>query len=228
MPNFKRLINYIHRDKGRSTTKEKPLYYNILDPSLRGAISEFRDNDNYRKKRQGGVAVYHEILSFHKEDSPLLTDEILRDIAMKYITIRCPNALCFSKFHVHDGHFHIHFAISGNEIASDRVLRLDNKAFKELRRQIEAYQIEKYPFLSHSVVYHSQKEIRRISDKEYQFKKRTAEKSDKDIVIELLNRAFRRCQDFESFCLHVSGTGLEVYYYRDKINGVIYNGPQSN
>ena len=47
-------------------------------------IKEFKENDKYRKRRKNGVVLYHEVLSFHKEDSHNLTHYFLFDTQFYY------------------------------------------------------------------------------------------------------------------------------------------------
>lgn len=222
-PNFRKLINYINDDKRRDS-HALPVYHNILDCSIAGAIKDFYAQDKFRKKRSGGVAVYHEILSFHKDDKSLLSFDMLYDIARKYIDLRGKNSLCFAKPHIHNDNIHIHFAFSASELCSDISLRLDNKAFRRLKLEIEGYQVSKYPQLRNSVVYLSKRQqALKISDKEYRLRKKNDFPLDKDFVLNQFNIAFRNSSSFLGFCSRLDSIdGLSLYYYRDKFNGVIY------
>jgi hypothetical protein len=222
---FKKLLKYIDDDKGRGKGSEYAIFHNITIPKLEDAISEFQENDQYRKKRNGGVAIYHEILSFHEKDTSHLTPDVLDDIAKKYIELRGESALCFAKAHIDDKHIHIHFAFSGTECFSSKTLRLDNKAFRRVKHEIEKYQMLKYPELSHSVVYHKQNEKRKKkSDREYQLKKRTQKETDKEFIRSSFDKEFQKSVSFYSFLENLKKDGFEVYLYRNKPNGVLYNG----
>lgn len=223
-PDFSKLIPYIARDKGRSKDNTHAIFHNISVSTLNGAIKDFKENDSYRKQRNDGVSIYHEIISFHEADSEKLTLEILNDIARKYIQIRGENALCFAKAHIEDKHKHIHFAFSGTELFSSKTLRLDNKDFRRVKKQIEAYQLKKYPELTNSIVYHNEKKkAKNRSDREYQLKKRTNRETDKEIIQKLLEKAFRKSNSFEIFLETLTKRGFEVYKYRERVNGIIYN-----
>ena len=223
-PDFNKLISYIDKDKGRSKDNTHAIFHNISETTVPGAIRDFQENDCYRKKRKNGVSVYHEIISFHENDSSKITPEILEDIARKYIQIRGESALCFAKPHLHDKHLHIHFAFSGTECFSSKTLRLNNKDFRRVKMQIEAYQLKKYPELTHSIVYHkSKRKKKNRSDREYQLKKRTDRETDKEIIQKLFEKAFRKSNSFEIFLETLTKRGIEIYKYRERINGIIYN-----
>lgn len=155
---FERLVDYI----GRSTGEEGSF---ILEHNLRpsGDLSsianQFRENDAYRKKRTRGVVLYHEILSFHAGDREHLTPDVLEDLTRKYLSIRAPEGLAFAMPHYDKGHIHVHIMLSGVQFKSEKTLRMDNPTFTRVRRQIEAFQIDRYPELKHSIV-HLPKRVR--------------------------------------------------------------------
>ena len=223
--NIDYLINYIDNDKGKSKNKEQTfsIFHNISHPNLKSAQEAFKINETYRKKRKNGVVIYHEILSFHQKDNTSLDLLVLEDIAHKYIEIRGNNALCFAKPHLNDTNIHIHFAFSGTEYKCSRTLRMDNKTFKENRKAIEQYQMEHYPDLINSIVYHNSREKKRTKDKEYQTKKRTGKNTDKEILTDVLKEHFNTAKSFDKFCTIIEKKGFELYKYRDKVNGIIYN-----
>ena len=150
-PVFQQLIEYVQSDKGRGGDQGFEIHHN-LNPTC-DLAEQFERNDQYRKRRSGGVVSYHEILSFHANDRLHLTTVILEDLARKYIELRGSNALCYAAPHLSELHPHIHFVFSGNHYRSAKTLRLGHAAFRRIRREIEAYQVERYPKLEHSIVY---------------------------------------------------------------------------
>lgn len=150
---FRRLVEYIYTDKGRATDINSFSFFNNLSSyTPEGIIQEFEKNDTYRKQRSNGVALHHCILSFSPEDSKHLTHEILQDLAYKFIELRGAKSIAFGRVHNSDGHQHIHLIFSGNEYQSNKSMRMDKKEFQKIHRELEEYQQEKYPQLSHSIV----------------------------------------------------------------------------
>jgi hypothetical protein len=195
-------------------------------------IKEFIKNDGYRKKRKNGVVLYHEILSYSPKDKENLNLNILENIAHKFIELRGERALCFAKPHIENENIHIHFCFSGTEYRSSKVLRLDNKQFRQVRLDIEEYQKEKYPELSDSIVYLNKwqkeqaidQEEQKQTDAEYQIKKRTGKSSDKEQINEIVHQCFQNSESRDDFYQKLLKQGLELYRYRNKVNGLLWNG----
>jgi len=173
------------------------------------------------------VVLYHEIVSFHPDDKTELNLEILENIARKFIELRGKHALCVAKPHMENENIHIHFCFSGTEYKSSKTLRLDNHDFKKIRMNIERYQ-QKFPGISSSFVYLNRWQKDRLLEKEgiknneneFQFKKRTGKPSKKDVVRELVRSCYLQSGDKEDFFQRLVNQGLELYKYRDKINGL--------
>lgn len=230
---FRHLVTYIMSDRGRVRSDETfTIRHNLRSNEADGIVREFIENDTYRRKRKNGVVLYHEILSYSPKDAKNLDLTILEDIAQKFIELRGDRALCLAKPHIENKNVHIHFCFSGTEYHSPKVLRLDNVAFKQLRIDIENYQQEKYPELSDSIVYLNkwqkeqviEQEGLKMSDPEYQLKKRTGKKSDKEEVNELVQEAFSGSTSRDDFFQKLLEQGLELYKYRNKVNGLLWNG----
>ena len=81
---FFSLVEYLHKDhssKKGSDKKEEidgfTLLHNIFDVNpddKQGMVSAFVKNNEHRKKRKNGVAMYHDIVSFHPKDAEFLRD----------------------------------------------------------------------------------------------------------------------------------------------------------
>ena len=162
---FNRLVEYIGKE-ARPDRESFRLLHN-LRPSrnLTGIVRQLGEQDSFRIPRKNGVVMYHEILSFAEgQEVPL---NIVEDLTRKYLELRAPNALAYAEPHFDKGHLHVHIAISGTEFESAKTLRLDNKRFMQVRRQIEEYQREHYPELDRSLVYlNERKRNRRREDVE--------------------------------------------------------------
>ena len=153
--NFKQLIEYVYRDSiddERSFTHLHNIYLNDPD-STSGMVRAFVKNDKFRKKRSNGIGQYHEMISFHPEESAFLKDhpEVLEDFARIYLEVRAPNSLGVAVPHFDTDHVHLHFVISANEVESSKASRISKKDlahYKELLGQLQV----KYPELQQSFV----------------------------------------------------------------------------
>lgn len=235
---FGRLVRYVLTDEKNQMRGETfMLTHNILGRTAKDITQEFIDNDNFRTNKRGNsVLLYHEILSFAPEDRMALTEEKLKDIAEKYIEIRCPKALVLALPHYEKDHVHLHFVVSGSEYHSQKLLRMDNKTFKQVRYSIEEYQLKTYPELSHSVAYTNKKERKKQNQREqdqnvrkeraYHSKKRKAKKGqkmDKERLSIAIRQMFELSQTAQDFVKLINKQDqLEHYTRNGRLAGVLY------
>lgn len=229
---FKELLNYISSDKGRVDQSDSfSIYHNLRSTDKDEIITEFERNDQYRKARKRGVVIYHEILSFHiDENKGNLNLEVLEDLTRQFIDLRAPKALCYAKPHLHfkNDNIHIHVMISGNELNSTKTLRIDNKTFVNIRKDMEKYQMDKYPKLTNSICYLNkwekdkalEEEKLKTKDSEFQLKKRTGKQSDKEKISQIIKVCYDQSESKDDFFKQIVKQGFEIYKYRNRINGI--------
>lgn len=206
------------------------IFFNVRQPNLVGVISEMQQNDKWRKKRKGGNALYHEILSFHELDAVNVTPEIFEKIIYEYLSLRCPNAIAYAKVHWDTKKPHCHIVLHGCEYRSSKVLRMDDVEFERIRREIERYSL-KFPGLTNSIVYldkpvrfeqnsiHSDRNVR--DQKEFKLKSRTqGQPTKKEIVSATVQDCFNRASSIDHFYDLILQKGFELYQYRNKIAGI--------
>ena len=154
-PKFRQLIHYITEDREREHTNDLffQLCHNVSAHSIEHTISDFQENDQYRKRRKNGNACYHTILSFAPEDAKKLTKVMLWNIAQTFIQFRDPKALYFIQPHQDKDHVHLHSCISGNRFRSNQATRLSRPQFYQLRVALEQFQQRHYPQLDQSLIY---------------------------------------------------------------------------
>ena len=120
-------------------------------------IQAFKENDKYRRKRKNGIVLYHDIISFHPKSRTYLLKHqfILEDFATKYINKRAKNSLALMQVHTDKDHLHMHILISPNEKYTSKSTRISKSKFTQIRRELEAYQLERFPELEHSYIHQS-------------------------------------------------------------------------
>ncbi len=230
----RQLVTYILTDKGRiKNPLEAPIVLqNINRLELETMHRDFIDNYKYQSKRKGSVAIYQEILAISKKDREHITKEMIQDFMYKYIELRgLQNALVIAKSHED----HIHFMIGSNELRSKKRLRMSQAEMKTLLREFELYHKSKYPELENSLV-HTIKTPQKKRDiasenrnnrceKEYQLKIRLGDKkTQKEVVTEIVNELLQKAANFSQLVHYIKQTkGLEIYAYRGKIRGVLFN-----
>ena len=244
--NFRQIVKYVLKEKevfkgkdGKELTWK--IFHNISHPTIETSISEFHKNDSYRRKIKNGVTVYHEMLNFHPKDTPVITMDMLYDIAREWIRIRSPHSLVVAKPEI-KGHVHIHFAFHGTELNDSKNLRMNNKVWDKNRYDIEAYQAKHYPELQHSFCYMNKPRFKKMDAakrdrcsrqrNEYALVKKNKEKVlktkitsrqlNKEKAHNILVRCLDKSNDTKSFHDQIIKAGLQLYYYRNKITGIYY------
>ena len=169
------LVRYIGKE-----TSDELICCNINTPDIndyKGIAEEFRNNVSLCKRQiADSVLVYHNILSMHPDDYEKLNTEILRDLAFKWLELRrvvdvdhisdekgrvtsVVTGGCLVWGNIHDEskpgqnkNFHIHLMFSPNRLGETKRIRLTKSQFRKALLELEAYQKEKYPELTHSIV----------------------------------------------------------------------------
>ena len=210
---FGQLFKYIQR----GAAKDAPyIFQNIPffdDGDHEEIIQYFRDNAKLLPKRKRGNYLYHEILSFKREDG--VDVEMYRqrvvDICDQYFATRATHLLGFAKMHVEKHHIHMHMMLSANEMGSSQRYRLSKPQFREIQNQIEQYVLEQYPELQQKAGYTRSEHELVWSDKEYQVKERTQKPSQKDKHKALLKEIFSSSQSHEQVVQLFSEHGISLY-----------------
>ena len=131
----------------------------VLEARIDNMYCQYKSNDEKRLVPHASANIaYHEIISFHADDSKNLSREAMLDIARTYAKERSPNSLIVVSMHLNLGHLHIHCIVSAVELGG-KVKRLSRSEFRELKQKMERYQ-DKHLNLEYSKVDHSKKNFR--------------------------------------------------------------------
>lgn len=226
-PYFKRLLSYmfdtdkhqLYDPRGNSLL----ITHNIKGNSIEEFDRQLKLNESRRKqKRKGQVYSYHEILSWRNEDTKNITVDKLEDIAREYIQRKNPKAIWIFTAHWEKKNVHLHALSSGAEYRTGKSSRISKEEFGQLKKDIQIYQLQQYPEISHSAVKHGKKDITKSTEKEFQFKLRTKQKSDREQVAEVLQSCYKQSKSKDDFAKRLTENGLETYM-RGKTLGIIYN-----
>lgn len=153
------LIKYVFDGRKSLIGKDgKPL---IIKQHLRSYdkqkwIQQYKQLEAKRtSKHSRAVTIYHEVLSFSPQSSKHLTKPILTSLIKKFISLRCSNQLVITGVHF-DKNIHAHILISGTN-REGKSGRISKAKYAEVKKELQAYQQEKYPELSDSIVMHGRK-----------------------------------------------------------------------
>lgn len=209
---FGSLLDYMKR--GAASMPQKKgfvLLHNISGDYLQW-IQQFEANEKLRAHhRSNSIKVYHEILSFSNKDTEYITMEALKDLAQKYIQLRNENAMYVIMPHQDTSHIHLHVAISGVETITGAASRISRDRFRDIKEELQRYQIETYPELVHSVVDHGSGKSVEKSEKEFQLVNRTKELSERERTKLMLDDIFKVATSRQDFFQKITDAGLNIY-----------------
>lgn len=225
-PAYRRLFEYLINDKDRLFDKEGwsfAVTHNLKGNSIDSWEKEFRENEKFRqRKRSDSVLIYHEILSWHRDDAKHISLAKMENMAREYIRQRNPKGMYLAVPHFDKDHYHIHICASGVEYKTGKSLRLSKPELLKLKRDIQEYQVEHFPELSKSIVAHGSKKTVRLTEKEYQIKLRTGRETEKEQVVAVLKTCYKKANSKETFFQLLKECGLKIYDRSGKMSGVIF------
>ena len=170
------------------------------------------------------VLATHEIISFHKDDATNISLEKLEDIARQYVKERNINGMYVAVPHFDKEHYHIHICASGIEYKTGKAMRLSKTELQSVKKNIQDFQIEKYPELNKSLVNHEKKvNALTVSDKEHKYKERTGRATDKEQLLGMLKTCYKKAGSRDDFYENLHECGLTTYIRGGKISGILYN-----
>lgn len=228
---FKQLITYITHPKEKG---KDPVLHNIdQDPRrLQMIINDFVRNSRhlfnslYTKQYTRPVILHHEIISLSSYDKGKVTEEILNDLARKYLELRAPEAKAFALSQFNTENPHIHLVISANKFESSEKMHISNREFFSIRREMDRYLEKSYPELTHSLLFtQGVKKRKDISsegkmkvswyeqEREKRLKKTHKEitPSKKQLVRDVILTAFSVAMDSSQFINLLKEQGLTLY-----------------
>jgi Relaxase/Mobilisation nuclease domain len=224
-PSFKALINYMIHDKDRlfdEKGKSFLLTHNVKGKNMDGWVRQFEKNETFRlRKRSDSVYCTHEILSWHRDDAKNIQPEMLESMVKEYIRLRNSGGMFIAAAHYDRSHYHVHICASGIEYRTGKTMRLSKVSLQKLKKDIQNYQIEKFPELSKSIVRHgSHNKLK--NDKEIQFKLRSGRESDKEQLLGILKTCYKNANSKETFFELLAECGVKNYERGGKMSGVVF------
>lgn len=219
---FDQLLTYLNKEEEKERIA---ILHNFRSQGddIKEIEGEFDNNYQYCQKRSNGVVLFHEVMSFSEEDRDFITEEILEDMGRRYIEKRAYNALVYAKVHLDRSNPHIHFIISGNLLESSKKLRLSKARFHNIKRELEQYQLEKYPFLDKSIATREEREKRGLAVKGKRKGRKEQEQVRRQGREEQILLQFLECINaltYDEYLDRLSAAGLQEYW-RGKTPGII-------
>jgi hypothetical protein len=154
------LLKYIFRYIGneeKTSTKQFVVRHNVRGNTIEAYTKEFETNeDNRMHKRKNQPSVYHTILSWHKADAKFLDDAKLRILSKEFINQRGVDNLFVFSLHQDRQHLHLHCCVSATNMLG-KSSSMSKQAFLQLKINMDKFQKDKFPELSHSLPQHGKK-----------------------------------------------------------------------
>jgi hypothetical protein len=195
--------------------------HNLKGSSIDSWEKQLKENETQRKqKRSNSVYFTHEILSWHKDDSPNITLEKMEKITREYIQLRNPRGIYVAVPHHDKNHLHVHVLVSGIEHKSGKTMRMSIDEMQKLKKDVQLFQQVRFPEFSKSIVEHGRKQKSIASEKEYQLKYRTGRATEKEKVIAKINECYNKADSKEKFFKLLNEHRLKTYERGGKMAGV--------
>jgi len=203
------------------------IYWNVSNFSNKGVLEDLEHQDSLRKLRKNSNRLLHDIISFSPDDSKNLTEEKVRNLAFEYLNLKAHKQIAYGQIHRDKDHWHVHFMLSPNQLDTPKSVHIDRKKYFSIRKELELYQQRQYPELSKSIVFLHSKEKekkRKVKDHIVQIEKRTGKTSQVSQIQNTVKQCFDLALSKEDFIDRLLQQGYEIYYYRNKINGIKVDG----
>lgn len=225
-PKFEYLLRYMCESQDRlfdAHGKSFTITHNIRGKTIADWVKAFKENETYRlRKRKNSVYLNHEIISFHRDDTRHLSMEKLQQLVYEYIQLRNPNGCYVAVPHFDRYHVHVHICSSAVQYRSGKSMRMSREELGMLKRNIQDYQVERFPELARSVVGHGRKTDGKTSEKEQQLIMRTGKVSKRKMVRQVVQDCQQRSSSQEEFFEQLKEKGVETYTRGGKVYGVEY------
>lgn len=216
---YRRLVNYVLKDGERENSFVLTRFIKGKEPSKEQIIAQFERNENCRLyKRKNNVKLFMDILSFHKDNAKDLTNEKLKKIARKYISLRSNLSVALATVHRDKEHIHLHILLSGTEYKTGKSIRISKADFRDkVKVPAEQFVQKNFPELEKSAINHKKESKVKIKDAEYQMNQR-GKLSDKQILIGHLEDAYKKATSEKDFYTILQNQNLDLYTRK---NGMI-------
>jgi hypothetical protein len=226
-PVIRYVLKYVLDEKKQEIqqhTRPFIITHNIRNrTSLPAMIKEYTELEGRRlHRRVDQVTCHHTIISLSPEDAKVVTDEMLMKIAKEFIRLRAPHALVVGSKHENKSHPHIHLIFSGINL-NGKSIRMDNRAFGNLKEKMELWQQIHLPELAHSKVRHGLSRDHRLQSLRPPPLPSRYRMKEKEATITAIQIASEQSASTEQFIGLLKDQGLVPYYRNNRMVGISVN-----
>lgn len=186
-------------------------------------FDEIKANEKLRiYKRKNNNVLTMDVISFHRRDNAHLSVRKLEKIAREYIRLR-GNGMFIAVPHF-DKQYHIHILAAGVGYKTGRSFGTSRAELAKIKRDLQAFQQQRYPELSHSIVLHGRKRASKVTEREYQYKRRTGKQSERERLREMVRECYMQATTEEELFDLLKRKGMEPYVRGKKSVGIVFKG----
>ena len=210
-PSFAQLTSYLLEARGAKIS----LYHNLRigTETPKQVIADFEENYTFLPSRKNGNALFHEIISLEPNDAVSFVEQAraLRLIAERYLELRAPLQQACGVIHTDTAHVHMHLMVSSNAIMGRHRISLSKGAFRDIQRDIEAYQRAHFPELGGTYHYDRASRGLKQTNREQEAQVRSGKPSHKQELSAKLKITMRKARNRAELETALSKLGLTLY-----------------
>ncbi len=236
VPKPGKLLSYIRTGALSAAEGGFTLFHNATYPSLRGIGEDFDQlMEKTKTNRYIKNFLNHHILAFSPKDNEKLSGDVLQQLTEKYLqTSGLDRTTVFAEVHRGPNNgFHVHVMTANVPVGlSNKSLRISKAKYKQLRLEMETFQLEHFD-LRNSVVHldkvqTNQRDIQqedqyRRRENKYQARTRSSKALRKDYVVNTLTDLHNNAIHLEDFIDSIQQSDdLTVYQRGGRPYGVTY------
>lgn len=208
---FGQLTDYMLAENGAQAALYHNLPANARTPE--NIVAAFEENHACLPRRVNGTALFHEIIALEPGLNIAVKEQAaaLVRIAERYLNLRAPTQQAYGVVHTGTAHVHLHLMVSSNAVFSKKRAWLTKKEFATIQREVEAYQIEHFPQLGTTRLYHTSRDGLKRSNREQTVRLRTGKPSQNEQLAEFLKKVFRTAKRKQALEDELDKEGLRLY-----------------
>lgn len=133
---FSQLVQYITQEAKVGRTDPLLFSHNLYGETPDEVAEEMRQNYSHRQRiKEDENSLLHYVLSFHKDDTEVLSRSVLTDIVGEFVDEFNPNGMTFGALHSDQEHYHCHLVLCANEVGSNELIYKKRYLKKEQRER---------------------------------------------------------------------------------------------
>lgn len=222
---IRRLVEYVCDQKkmqdryyGRKPLTVKQFLQSYNQDKWTQALKSNDDKRTFNHTKR--TVLRHEIISFAKESNPLISRNTLQTFAKYYLKHRMTKPTMGVAVVHYDETPHIHFVIAG--VALDgSATRISRQEFKTFKIELQQFQKEQFPELSHSIVDHNKAKTLKLElTHQEQRMKEKGKISEKEKLARKVIQIAQECVSLEDLEVKLKHRKLKPYHRRRLLTGV--------